>query len=315
MSSSIKIKLDASRYRLPTQEEIDDAKKFILKREDAASSLGNLIDAILVEAAGEIAQICLKYNIPAKDFKITANKQMFAEVGEVMDRIDEEIMSLIQEYSLKVTDYKGRKQMLAAYIASLGRNDNNLQDTLDGYLYRYLYDLEAIVASMKLSMENSNSKMTSAAVVAKIKTSQHSVYTTPEVKSAMSAKNLAFMQATYIRTHGNHSADGIPLSSVGVSNSNANNVVNMAKNTMAMAWMKNLAIDFQEDSDVVGFWVARGSSYDCKICDEQVGFHSKDDLDGLPQYHARCACWVIPIYGVTGYGMEGIDLTGINFNY
>ena len=309
MSKNINISLDTSKYRTPTQEEIDNAKKFVLKRSHTASELERLIDGILVQAAGEIAQICLKYNIPAKDFTMTANKRMFAEVEAVMDRIDEEIMSLIQEYSLKVTDDKARKKMLAAYIASLGKGNNNLQDTLDAYLYRYLYDLEAIIASMKLSKEN-GAKLTTAAIVSKIKSAQHSVYTTPEVKSAMSAKNMPLIQAQYLRTRGKH-IDATGLSYVGSSSSNANNVVRMAKTTMEMAWMKNLAIEFQGDNEIVGFWVARGSSYDCKICNSQVGFHKKDDLDGLPQYHAHCACIAIPIYGV---GSEGIDLSGVNFN-
>ena len=96
-----------------------------------------------------------------------------------------------------------------------------------------------------------------------------------------------------------------------MSNSNANNVVNMAKNTMAMAWMRNLAVEFQENDDIVGFWVARGSSYDCKICNSQVGFHKKDDLNGLPLYHSHCCCVAIPIYGADS---EEIDLSGIIFN-
>lgn len=310
MKKPVRINLDTSKYRMPTQDEVNNAKRFIRNRERTASALETIIDNILTQAAGEIAEVCLKYNIPAKDFSMTVNKQMFTEVSTAMDRIEEEIMSLIQEYSLKATNDKDRKKLLAAYIASLGRGNNNLQDTLEGYLYRYLYDLEAIIAAMKLSMEN-NAKLSSAAVVAKIKSSQHSIYTTPEVKSAMSAKNLAAMQATYIRTRGNHSFDGVPLSSVGVSNSNANNVANMAKNTMAMAWMKNLAATFQDNDEVVGFWVARGSSYDCKICNSQVGFHKKDDLDGLPLYHSHCCCVAIPIYGA---GSEEIDLSGIIFN-
>lgn len=310
MKKLVSINLDTSKYRMPTQDEVNNAKRLIRNRERTASALETIIDNILTQAAGEIAEVCLKYNIPAKDFSMTVNKQMFTEVSTVMDRIEEEIMSLIQEYSLKATNDKDRKKLLAAYIASLGRGNNNLQDTLEGYLYRYLYDLEAIIAAMKLSMEN-NAKLSSAAVVAKIKSSQHSIYTTPEVKSAMSAKNLAAMQATYIRTRGNHSFDGVPLSSVGVSNSNANNVVNMAKNTMAMAWMRNLAVEFQENDDIVGFWVARGSSYDCKICNSQVGFHKKDDLNGLPLYHSHCCCVAIPIYGADS---EEIDLSGIIFN-
>ena len=310
MKEPVSINLDTSKYRMPTQDEVNNAKRFIRNRERTASTLETIIDNILTQAAGEIAEVCLKYNIPAKDFSLTVNKQMFTEVSTVMDRIEEEIMSLIQEYSLKATNDKDRKKLLAAYIASLGRGNNNLQDTLEGYLYRYLYDLEAIIAAMKLSMEN-NAKLSSAAVVAKIKSSQHSIYATPEVKSAMSAKNLAAMQATYIRTRGNHSFDGVPLSSVGVSNSNANHVVNMAQKTMAMAWMKNLAASFQDNDEVVGFWVARGSSYDCKICNSQVGFHKKNDLDGLPLYHSHCCCVAIPIYGA---GSEEIDLSGIIFN-
>lgn len=294
MSEKVKIKIDSSKYKVPTQEDVKHAKDFVLRRNNTSNELESIIDDILVQAAGEIAQICLKYNIPAKDFTMTANRQMFEEVEEVMDRIDEEIMSLIQEYSLRVTDNEARKRLLALYIASLGKGNNNLQDTLDGYLYRYLYDLEAIIAAMKLSMEN-NAKLSKATAISKIKSSQHSIYTTPEVKTAMAAKNLAIMQATYIRTHGNHSSDGVPLSSVGSSNSNANNVVRMAKNTMAMAWMKNLALDLRENEKVGGFFVIRGSSYDCKICDSQVGFHEKKDLDGLPQYHSHCACVAIPI--------------------
>ena len=203
-------------------------------------------------------------------------------------------MSLIELFSTMVTDNQARKKLLALYIASLGRGNNNLQKTLDGYLYRYLYDLEAIIASMKLTKEN-GSKLTTAAIVSKVKSSQHAIYTTPEVKQAMSTKNIASMQAMYIRSHGRH-IDNTGLSYVGSSNSNANNILRMARTTMDMAWMRNLSIDYQENAEIVGFFVSRGSSYDCKICDSQVGFHAKGDLEELPLYHPNCKCWVMPIY-------------------
>ena len=78
MSSAISINLDTSKYRMPTQEDINNAKKFIVRRSYHASILESRVNAILVEAAGEIAEICLKYNIPARDFTMNANKQMFA---------------------------------------------------------------------------------------------------------------------------------------------------------------------------------------------------------------------------------------------
>ena len=147
---------------------------------------------------------------------------------------------------------------------------------------------------MKLAKEN-GSKLTTAAIVSKVKSSQHTIYTTPEVKQAISAKNIASMQATYIRSHGRH-IDNTGLSYVGSSNSNANNILRMARTTMDMAWMRNLSIDYQENAEIVGFFVSRGSSYDCKICDSQVGFHAKGDLEELPLYHPNCKCWVMPIY-------------------
>lgn len=296
MSKTINISIDTSKYRMPTQGEIDNAKKFVLRRSNTASELGSIIDNILVQAAGEIAQICLKYNIPAKDFTMTANSQMFAEVEKVMDRIDAEIMELIQDYSLKVTNDKKKKKLLAAYIASLGKGDNNLQNTLDGYLYRYLYDLEAIIASMKLSKE-SGAKLTTAAIVAKIKSSQHSIYTTQEVRSAMSAKNIPLIQAQYIRTRGKH-IDATGLSYIGASSSNANNVIRMAEATMEMAWMRYQGLDF-EDMGVVGYVQMRGSSYPCAICDEAA--HVYYDLVGIfekPYEHINCKCYRVPLFRV-----------------
>lgn len=291
----MKLDIDTSQYRYPAQKEVDDAKKFILRRENYAQILDSRVDAILTDTAGKIAQICLKYNIPAKDFTMTSNQQMFQEVSDVMDEAEEKIMSLIEDFSTRVTDDNGKKKLILLWIASLGRNNMNLQQTLDGYMYRYLYDLEAIIAAYKLKMED-NAKLTSASVVSQIKASQHSIYTNPVVVSAMSAKNISQMQAKYIRTHGNHKGDGVPLSYIGASNSNANNVINMAKLTMRMAWSRNLVIDYTSDKEIVGYYVARGSSYPCDYCQSYVGFHPISDADALPPRHNSCQCFVIPIY-------------------
>lgn len=294
----MKLDIDTSKYRYPTQKELDDAKKFILRRENYAQILDSRVDAILTDAAGQIAQICLKYNIPAKDFTMTSNQQMFQEVSDVMDEAEEQIMALIQDFSTRVTTDNGKKKLILLWIASLGRNNMNLQQTLDGYMYRYLYDLEAIIAAYKLRMEG-NSKLTSAAVVSQIKASQHSVYTNPAVVAAMSAKNIGQMQAKYIRSHGNHKGDGVPLSYVGVSNSNANNVVNMAKITMQMAWMREELMDFK-DSGAKAYIQLRGSMYPCSICDEATGVY-EGDLNAMlsrPFVHPSCMCYRVPLYNI-----------------
>ena len=287
------IDIDTELYRMPTQKEVDDAKKYILRRENYAQILGSRIDALLVDAAGQITQICLKYNIQAKDFTMTADKKMYQEVSEVMDNLDEEIMALIQQFSTECTKSESHKHLLLLWIATLGRANLNLQQTLDGYLNRYLYDLEALIASFKLRMEN-NPSFKQSAVISQIKAAQHSVYTTPTVVAAMRGMNN--MQARYIRTHGIH-RDTIPLPIVGRSSSNANNVISMAKQTMQMAWMREYLREMSDD-DIVGYYVMRGSSYPCDYCQSFVGFHPLNDLDSMPLFHGNCKCYAIPIHKI-----------------
>lgn len=288
----MRVGIDTSRYRMPTHREVDDAKKYVLRRESYAQVLDSRVDAILTDAAGRIAQVCLKYNIPAKDFTMTSNQQMFDEVSEVMDEIDEQIMGLIEQFSTVPAKKESHKHLLLLWIATLGRGNMNLRQTLDGYLNRYLYDLEALVAAYKLRMENNPSFKQSTAIT-QIKSAQHSVYTTPTVVSAMRGVNQ--MQARYIRTHGVHK-DDVPLPIVGSSNSNANNVISMAKQTVQMAWMRELILEARDDDSIAGYYVARGSSYDCPYCDSRCGFTPITNLDNLPPAHGACRCYAIPIY-------------------
>ena len=279
----------------PSIKEIIAAQNFIKRRIAFADELGGKVDDILVEGAERIAKICLQYHIPAKDFLLKANKQMYERITAVMDELEERIFQLIMTYSLHISDNDERKEGLIAYLASLGKNDMDMRETLDAYLFRYMYDMEALMASLLLAREKGKEKaLSDASIIAKVKMAQHTVYTTPEVKMAMSAKYMPTMKAQYVKLMGVH-RDNTGLSTAGVSNSNANNVINMAKNTMNMAWMKNLEMDFEQDDGIEGFFVMRGSSYPCALCDSMVGFHPATDSDLLPQYHAHCACIAVPM--------------------
>ena len=207
---------------------------------------------------------------------------MYERITAVMDELEERIFQLIMTYSLHISDNDERKEGLIAYLASLGKNDMDMRETLDAYLFRYMYDMEVLMASLLLAREQGKEKaLSDASIIAK-------------VKMAMSAKYMPTMKAQYIRLMGVH-RDNTGLSTAGVSNSNANNVINMAKNTMNMAWMKNLEMDFEQDDGIEGFFVMRGSSYPCTLCDSMVGFHPATDSDLLPQYHAHCACIAVPM--------------------
>lgn len=288
MSNTIKISLDTSQYRLPTQEDITSAKQFILRREDYARVLEAKVDECLANAAQEIVTICYKYNVDPQKFSISSqyNEKMMAEIAEVMDNAEEEILDLIYDYST-ATVQKGSTsgKALAAWIALLGRGNRNLQDTLDGYLYKAMKDWEAAIAALR------HANVAMAAAVTKVKSHLHSIYTMPEIMATFDHAD--DFNATYIRNK------GVQKGAVGISNNGSTNVTNMAKLTLQMAWMKELSME-HEDDGAAGYYVLRGSSYPCETCDNMVGFHKMEDIDGYPPYHGHCCCYVIPIYGIDG---------------
>ena len=286
MADSIKIKLDGSQYRLPTQEDITSAKQFILRRNDYARLLESKVDDCLEDAAQDIVSICYKYDVDPKEFAINSkyNEKMMDEIAEVMDELEADIMSLIYDYSLRVTDDEKHRDLLAAWIALLGRGNKNLQDTLDGYLYKTMKDWEAAIAALRFA------NVAMADAVTKVKSNLHSIYTMPEVTAAF--KHADDFNATYIQSH------GVMAGGVGLSNNGSTNVTNMARLTLQMAWMREQGIEFDE-SGAAGYYQLRGSAYPCSVCDDEVGFHKGlEDLYTKPYPHPHCCCYRIPIFAL-----------------
>lgn len=285
MANSIRVKLDTSKYVAPSQADINAAKKFILQREEYARLLENRVDEILNDAAERIVIICYRYNVDPQYlyFGSGFNEQMMAEISDVMDEIEQAIIDLINEYSTIATKDKDRSKTLLLWIASLGRGGKNLQGTLDGYLFKFMKDLEAAVAALRYA------NATMAEAVTKTKTHLHTIYTMPEVMAAF--KEASTFAATYIQSK------GVQQGGVGLSNNGSTNVTKMARVTLQMAWMRSYRMDFEE-SGAVGFYVLRGSSYPCSLCDSKVGFHVIDEIDDFPPFHPNCCCYVIPIKGI-----------------
>lgn len=286
MAENIKIKIDTSQYMLPSQEDINSGKQFVLRREENARFLEAKVDDCLANAAQEIVTICYKHNIDPKKFSISSqyNEQMMEEIAEVMDDVEQEILDYIYEYSTRVTTDRKKIDLLAAWMATLGRGNRNLQDTLDGYLYKAMKDWEAAIAALRYA------DVTMADAVTKIKSHLHSIYNMPEVRATFD--NSDEFNATYIRSR------GVMQSGVGISNNGSTNVTNMAKLTLQMAWMKEQGIEFDE-SGAAGYYQLRGSSYPCSICDDEVGFHiGLEDLYTKPYPHPHCCCYRIPIFAL-----------------
>lgn len=284
MADSVKISIDTSQYRLPTQEEMKTAKQFVLRRDESAGLMESRIDMVLQDAQERIIIICYKYNVKPDEFEISKryNELMMNEISEVMDEVEEEILAIIEEYATAVTTDKKRVSILLAWMLLLGRRNRNLRQTLNNYLNKFLKDLEAAVAAMRFA------KIPLAQAITKAKTHLHTIYTMPEVMAAF--KQAESFTATYIRNR------GVAKGNVGLSNNGSTNVTNMANITLQMVWMRSQAMDFKEQG-AVGYYQLRGSNYICDICDDEVGFHlGVADIYLNPLPHPRCACYRIPIY-------------------
>ena len=284
--SKVVIKLDTKKYQAPSQQDIDAAKQFILQREENARMLDDKIDELLADAAENIVIICYRYDVDPQKLYIASgfNEQMMNEITEVMDELEEEILAMMQEYATRSTKDRDRINALLLWMASLGRGNRNLRDTLDGYLYKFMKDLEAAIAALRFA------DATMVDAVTKVKTNLHTIYTMPEVMAAF--KNASEFAATYIQSR------GVQKGGVGLSNNGSTNVTNMARLTLQMVWMRSRRLEMEEDG-AAGFYVLRGSNYPCDYCDSNVGFHPMTDIDYFPPFHGHCCCYVVPIFTIT----------------
>lgn len=290
MAGSIKIKIDSEKYVTPKAEDIQAAKEFVLQREETGLLLQERIDSLLEEAAERIVIICYAYGVDPKRllFSSAFNEDMMKEIGEVMNELEEEIMDLILEYSTRVTTDRDRINALLLWLSTLGRGDRNLQETLEGYMYKMMQDWNAAIAAMMyMGVKESDA-------VTKIKTYLHDIYQMPEVMTVIRSRRNEFA-ATYIYY------GGVQKGAVGISNNGSTNVTNLAKRTLQMAWMRSQAMDFKEDG-ASGYYQLRGSTYNCDICDDEVGFHPNiDEILTKPYPHPGCCCYRVPIYNKHGY--------------
>lgn len=75
----------------------------------------------------------------------------------------------------------------------------------------------------------------------------------------------------------------------GAMTSAARGLAEMTSYLVSAVWMQFL----YATAGTHTFYVMRGSSYPCGICQEQVGLHTGEET--LPPYHKRCCCIAIPI--------------------
>lgn len=283
------IKLDLSKYVPPFAEDISKGKDYVKRRNETALALTSIVSNILLDLLEDIMELCYNDNSKGEDFKIDADKQRFEEISGLMDDACDGILEYIKEYSTKCSSSEIRIYMLLLYLVSLGRSKMRFEKTLQTYMRRFLYDIEALVAAYKYA------GYSYATALVKAKNNFRNIYQQPEVKAAY---NVPTMKAMYIKSRGIHYDFDTNRATVGLSANGATNVIYLAETTLKMVWMRSEALDYKE-SGAVGYYQLRGSNYPCQLCDSEVGFHlGIDNIINDPYPHPHCACYRIPIYSL-----------------
>lgn len=276
--------------RETTQEEIREAKNYILRRTSASDATKDNVDELVREATEQLVRIAYKYNLPASTFAFDGNVsvQMMEEVDEVMEELEQALLENVEEYALLSTDDYRHKSALLAFLLTLGHRGMNMRQTIDAYCWRTLRQTEALIAVYLAG------GVPLSRALNRIGNDLHHFQNTPEIRDAV--RHPQDFSAPYIRNggkatfpDGSDNVSGVPVDGV--------SALQLLEGTaVERTWMEELQRQMQDNPECIGFYVLRGSNYNCDHCDSHVGYHDKEELDELPLYHPHCYCYTVPVY-------------------
>lgn len=295
--SNVKITLDTTRYRIPTQDEVDKARQYALNRGRAANLVVRKLNDRLSQSTKDLVSIGYKYNVEGITFQWNSVPAMYEEVTELMDKVYEDCMAIIEVNAIPPGESDDKKTALALFLLSLGRKNRTFSATLEEYLWRYLYDMEAYIAATKIA------NLPKANAMTRIVSGFNSTYTDPYVMQAMKVPNV---QSMYLANGGVHTDRFTGEKTQGVPINGSAAVTNLASIVVNQVWFRNENMNLI-NNQVVGFYQLRGSSYPCAICDALVGFHPVTNTAELLQsepVHPHCVCYRVPVFAVSAEQLE-----------
>lgn len=248
------------------ETDIEAAKEYLRQRLDVERAMTAHLEAVMREAAELIVEICYSAGVNPQSFGY-ANLPV-----RVQMQIDDVIRSLqadIDDWfmTLAIADHEETRNIVLPLV--LGENHGmTFEERLGDYCNKYRDELMLLIAG---GLFAGVSKMVMAKSI---------------------GGNLRHPYANHLLT------DGIaaPLTyGRGRTNSMFTAINDLTRYGIAEGWMQNQYIRNRKDG-CIGWYVQRGSSYSCELCDSYVGIHT--DESELPPYHLSCRCYAVPIYVV-----------------
>lgn len=244
--------------RAPTDKEIEEGKEYLHQRLDAELSMRTNLQIVMIEAAKQIIDISYRYKISPELFRFSANRQLQKEV----DAIILSLLEIIEDYTytLAVATHEDNKNAIVTYITRESYGKTFAQRTRE-YVDRFSKEVEtAIAAGLLLNLSKDR-------LLSSIRQSAKTPLLNEYIQKVIS--------------------DGYPIVSrvgvqesfgVGRTVSSWTALSDLTEYAVAEGWMKHWELQTKA-SGAVGFFVMRGSSYPCNICDDKVGFHRQSGIN------------------------------------
>lgn len=256
---------------MPSDAEISRAKEYLTLRLRAERVIVSELDAALLLAARRIVSISRKYGIPPESFRFSADPGLQSEVRAVLAQLRDTLYDSARTID-SFTDGDGGETFVAPALSARD-NGKTPRERLALYTSRWGYEVEAAIAAAGL--ENVTDTQT---VIDGIRDHLSRPYENP-----MIARHLGEGEAVRL--------DRIPHYGKGRPVASETALAVLLTTVVAKGWMQNWA---RINAGKRGYYVYRGSSYPCDICDAQVGFlHAPEDIDGQPPYHPHCCCYTV----------------------
>lgn len=250
-----------------TEEQIEEAKAYLRDRLRNQRSMSRRLEELLVLYA--------EYILNALAGGIGSNVEADVELL-VLDLI-EQIMS---DCVTLAEDEHDRKDLIFAYI-NREIADDNLQGRVSSRVRTLAAEITAVYGAGRL-LDYSYQKMLSS-IKDNLKDPWHNPIITEAKEKAEKGEitipeGLDLDEPSYGR--------GVEISSLGA-------LDKMTTYAIAEGWTYWQHED-SASKGAKGYFVQRGSSYDCPLCDSMCGiFRDISDTEHLPPYHLSCCCFVV----------------------